>query len=508
MDELNLNNKNEFNIVVLGAAGTGKTCFLYSLIKHLENSHMFSNLQYSSDALSDIRTSRIPQATNSQDVPPPISFELANDKVFISKIKINIHEIPGECCFHLDTLTPDFKSVLKKADGIIYVVDPLIFIERDKMDMCMYPLDAISRFFMSQNTYGVDIPIAVCISKIDSPIFQNMDVRLGTSLKNLLNSISDDFVSTNELWMETIASMSNILYEFIHQRAQHLDLQMKYAFDKYNYFAFSSLGFRDKSPNIGFQHMIPIGVENPFWWIMHQMNLCTNPIRQELNIPIRVCCPVCNYPLVKRLEGKSQYIYSSKKSLFSTGYQAIESHTCPKYDSYWNEKKRVKSPCYRDIYIPDIANVEEKEYAGHVDNVPKAYKGNDKYAFISYSHEDMVQVFSVLGKLSENEYRFWFDEAIEVGNHWDEEIAKYIENCECFIVMLSRNYLGSDNCGDELHFAREIKKKILIVYIEDFEPDNAFKFRYGRIQSVPYKADVNMILSKLTRIEELIRCKG
>ena len=116
----------------------------------------------------------------------------------------------------------------------------------------------------------------------------------------------------------------------------------------------------------------------------------------------------------------------------------------------------------------------------------KAYEGNEKYIFISYSHKDKNKVYPFIAAL-QKKYHVWFDEGIHFGNEWEEEIAKKLRNCEIFIYMITENSLASDNCKDELHHARNLGKNFINVLLDisTILPE-WFSFRYGRYQMCNY----------------------
>lgn len=79
------------------------------------------------------------------------------------------------------------------------------------------------------------------------------------------------------------------------------------------------------------------------------------------------------------------------------------------------------------------------------------YRGYDApYIFVSYAHKDGNKASEVIEKLQMEQYRVWYDEGIDPGTEWDENIAEHIENCEYFIALLSREYLVSSNCNCSL----------------------------------------------------------
>lgn len=110
----------------------------------------------------------------------------------------------------------------------------------------------------------------------------------------------------------------------------------------------------------------------------------------------------------------------------------------------------------------------------------KPYKGNDSYLFISYAHKDRVTAMSIIERMINAGYRVWYDEGIDPGTEWDGNIASHLRSCDGIIALLSRNYLASENCKDELNFARDLGKDRLLVYLEEVELPDGMAMRLGR----------------------------
>jgi len=113
-----------------------------------------------------------------------------------------------------------------------------------------------------------------------------------------------------------------------------------------------------------------------------------------------------------------------------------------------------------------------------------SYRGKEPYIFISYAHRDSGAVYPILADMQKDGYRVWFDEGIDPGTEWDETIANSIQNCGYFIAFVSKNYLASYNCKDELNYARDLDKKRLIVYLEEVTLPAGMAMRMNRIQSI------------------------
>ena len=52
-----------------------------------------------------------------------------------------------------------------------------------------------------------------------------------------------------------------------------------------------------------------------------------------------------------------------------------------------------------------------------------SYEGNEPYIFISYSHADTEKVYQILKLIDREKYRFWFDDTMEIGEDFREELT-------------------------------------------------------------------------------------
>ena len=125
----------------------------------------------------------------------------------------------------------------------------------------------------------------------------------------------------------------------------------------------------------------------------------------------------------------------------------------------------------------------------------KPYEGDEPYIFISYSHKNKADVVETIRYLSDSGYRIWYDEGIDPGTEWDENIASHVENCYLVIAFLSQEYVDSDNCRDELNYARDLDKERILIYLYNnfIEKDmpSGMRMRLGRLQSIHKYAYAN-----------------
>ena len=114
----------------------------------------------------------------------------------------------------------------------------------------------------------------------------------------------------------------------------------------------------------------------------------------------------------------------------------------------------------------------------------RAYKGSSKYIFVSYAHKNMRKVFHILHQLYKSGYNIWYDEGIEPGTEWPEIIGKAIMNCDQFLVFISGESVRSRNVRNEVNFAFNHHKKMLVVYLENTPLSHGLELQIGTVQSI------------------------
>lgn len=120
---------------------------------------------------------------------------------------------------------------------------------------------------------------------------------------------------------------------------------------------------------------------------------------------------------------------------------------------------------------------------------PIAYMGDQPYIFVSYSHKDCERVWPIILKLQAEGFRIWYDDGISPGTEWDLNIATHIRKCDFFAAFISRNYLESENCKDELSFVRELGKNRVLIYLEEVVLPDELQMRLGRLQAIYWNRD-------------------
>ena len=96
----------------------------------------------------------------------------------------------------------------------------------------------------------------------------------------------------------------------------------------------------------------------------------------------------------------------------------------------------------------------------------EAYKGEEEYLFVSYSHRDCDKVYKVLDALHDMKYRIWYDESCEVGNDFRDELRERIRKSSGVLLFVSKSSMNSPFCGMEILTAKEYGKKLFPIFLE------------------------------------------
>lgn len=87
------------------------------------------------------------------------------------------------------------------------------------------------------------------------------------------------------------------------------------------------------------------------------------------------------------------------------------------------------------------------------------------YVFVCYAHDERDSVIEQIDWLRSQGFTVWFDEVIEAGSRWSDDLARAVEGCAVFLYFLSPRSVSSRYCLDEVHFALECGRPIVPVEI-------------------------------------------
>lgn len=140
----------------------------------------------------------------------------------------------------------------------------------------------------------------------------------------------------------------------------------------------------------------------------------------------------------------------------------------------------------------------------------RPYEGNDKYIFVSYAHKDSPRVQPIMQAMIHHGFRLWYDSGIEAGTEWPEYIADHISRCETLLVFMTQDVVASKNCRNEINFALDLGKEVLVVYMEPVELTQGLRLQLNSTQSMfkYLQASDEIFLTELFRAKLLRACRG
>jgi hypothetical protein len=113
-----------------------------------------------------------------------------------------------------------------------------------------------------------------------------------------------------------------------------------------------------------------------------------------------------------------------------------------------------------------------------------AYKGDAPYIFVSYAHKNSELVYAHITRLHNEGFRIWYDEGIDPGADWSDEIASALVGSAVFLVFISDAAVASHNVRKEIVFAIDQRKYMVCVHVEETELPSGLKMQLGNIQAL------------------------
>ena len=96
-----------------------------------------------------------------------------------------------------------------------------------------------------------------------------------------------------------------------------------------------------------------------------------------------------------------------------------------------------------------------------------SYNGTEPFLFVSYSHRDSGEVSKILEYIDKEKFRMWYDDTMEIGEDFREELRSKIEASCGILLFISESSLNSKYCGMEIITAFKYNKRIYPFYLED-----------------------------------------
>lgn len=138
------------------------------------------------------------------------------------------------------------------------------------------------------------------------------------------------------------------------------------------------------------------------------------------------------------------------------------------------------------------------------------YEGTDNYIFVSYAHKDSDKVLPILKALECEGVRFWYDQGIEAGTEWPDMIAKKLERSAGVIAFLSNRAAESRMLMNELSYAIQLGRGIVVVYLEEVSLSAGMQFQLNTYQTMHYYrySSPSSFAARLKTIEIIQYCIG
>jgi hypothetical protein len=94
----------------------------------------------------------------------------------------------------------------------------------------------------------------------------------------------------------------------------------------------------------------------------------------------------------------------------------------------------------------------------------------------------MREVFAVIKRLADGRYRIWYDEGVEPGNEWPEEVGRALLGSNLFVVFMSPSAIDSRNVRNEINLASSENKNILVIFLQAADLSEGMKLQIGTVQ--------------------------
>lgn len=311
-------------VSVIGISGSGKTVYLSQLLKNMKEYAAKVNLSATVNNievrrfLSANRVEagyRVPGSTPKDKFQQPIFYELSMSKSDNTRETntLVMYDVAGELFKDgLNREVEQFAPFIRHSDGVIVLIDPMQFVnvssaqlEKASLAEPQTVLDAIHSILVNDPTLKGATPLAVCISKVDTPEVQAViQDRLRSTLLTDIDGIpntSGGAIFKPQFNATVYNPLAQQLKEFFSRNATSLATYLYSNYENFNYFAFTALGctvLTGEAEN-GEKYQYPEGpvlpkrIEEPILWLFHQFKyISTN---EEIFSPAArvLVCPAC-----------------------------------------------------------------------------------------------------------------------------------------------------------------------------------------------------------------------
>ena len=121
----------------------------------------------------------------------------------------------------------------------------------------------------------------------------------------------------------------------------------------------------------------------------------------------------------------------------------------------------------------------------------RIFDGDQPFVFISYAHRNSDRVMPLIDGLRRRGFQVWYDAQIEGGTQWPENVASHISGCGCFLAMITKDFLNSQNCEREIHYAINKNVPFLALFLEEVILSEGMQMQLGVVQALFYQRFAN-----------------
>jgi hypothetical protein len=93
-------------------------------------------------------------------------------------------------------------------------------------------------------------------------------------------------------------------------------------------------------------------------------------------------------------------------------------------------------------------------------------------------------VFGELEWLKDTGFNIWYDEGIEAGTKWREEIAQAIKKANLFLYFVTPESVRSENCNREVNFAVDEQIPMIAIHLMNTDLPDGLKLTMSDRQAI------------------------
>ena len=97
-----------------------------------------------------------------------------------------------------------------------------------------------------------------------------------------------------------------------------------------------------------------------------------------------------------------------------------------------------------------------------------------EFYFVSYNSQDSARVGGIAREMNARGIPLWYDEGLLVGEAWEKQIARQIEQCRAVIMFVTKKLMARENpyVKIEYNMAMGFKKKIYVIFLDNVTFDD------------------------------------